>query len=117
MQTATIFAVSIFLAFLTESMVEFVFGEIANHVPKLEPYKWLLMYVSMGVGLVLSFHYQIDLVATLIRILGDTHPDEWHGLALSGLAIGRGANYIHQLISTYFPKPAVRFQPNNPMKG
>lgn len=104
-ETATIFAVSIFLAFLVESMVEYIFGEIINHVPVLEKFKWLLMYVSMAAGLVLSFHYQIDLVATLIRAMGGNHLNEAHGMVLSGLAIGRGANYIHQLVSQYFPKP------------
>lgn len=104
--TAT-FAVALFLAFLVESMVEFVFGAIADHVEALKPFRWLLMYIALGVGIGLAFHYQLDLVATLIRIVSgvEAAPDPF-GMTLSGMAIGRGANYVHQLVSTYFPKPA-----------
>ena len=55
--------VILFMAFLVEGMVEYFFGEIANHVPALEQWKWMLMYVAAAVGIVAAF---FGLVFTLL---------------------------------------------------
>jgi len=94
----------LFMAFLVEGMVEYFFGEIANHVPALEQWKWLLMYVAAAVGIVAAFIYQFDLIALIASWLEVELNASPFGIVLTGLAIGRGANYIHQIISTYFPK-------------
>ena len=96
--------VILFMAFLVEGMVEYFFGEIANHVPALEQWKWLLMYVAAGVGVAAAFIYQFDLIALIASWLEVELNASPFGIVLTGLAIGRGANYIHQIISTYFPK-------------
>ena len=94
----------LFMAFLVESLVEYFFGEIANHVPALEQWKWLLMYVAAAVGIVAAFIYQFDLISLIASWLEVELNASPFGIVLTGLAIGRGANYIHQIISTYFPK-------------
>lgn len=99
-----VFAISTVLGFLVESFTEYFFGQIANQVPKLAPYKWLLIYLSAAFGLVVAIHYKVDLVASLMRVFGLDHPNEIHGMVLSGLGIGRGANFIHELWSKFFPK-------------
>lgn len=96
-QLAVIFA----LAFLTESLVEYLFGEIANHSDKLAPFKWLLMYIAAAVGVGVSFWYQLDLIA----MIGESAITPV-GVIFTGLIIGRGANYAHQFVSQYFPKSA-----------
>ena len=50
MTVLAILAVIFLLAFLTESLVEYLFGALVDHVPALTSYKWLLMYIAAGVG-------------------------------------------------------------------
>ncbi|KKW13383.1 MAG: hypothetical protein UY48_C0001G0004 [Candidatus Gottesmanbacteria bacterium GW2011_GWB1_49_7] len=88
-------ALALALAFLTESMVEYLFGQIIDQV-NLDKLRWLLTYVAAAVGVGLAFYYQLDLLA----LIGDSVPSSV-GFLLSGLVIGRGANYLHGFVSTY----------------
>lgn len=87
------------LTFLTESFTEYVFGTIFNKIPKIEPYKWTLMYLAMAAGIGLAFYYTIDLIAMIPPGSEITTV----GIVLSGLAIGRGSNFLHQFVSQFFP--------------
>lgn len=100
MSVTAILAVSLALAFLTESMVEYVFGTIADHVEKLKPYKWTLIYVALLVGVGLSWYYQLDLIA----LVAEQEPGQV-GYIMTGLIVGRGANYLHDFVSAYLLKP------------
>jgi len=101
----SILAVIFLLAFLTESLVEYLFGAIVEHVPALDPYRWLLMYVAAGVGVTGSFIYQFDLLHLLGDYVSAEIPVHWFGVLLTGLSIGRGSNYLHDLVKKYFVKP------------
>lgn len=101
----SILAVIFLLAFLTESLVEYLFGAIVDHVQVLLPFKWLLMYVAAGVGVLGAFIYKFDLLHLLGDYVGALIPIHWFGIALTGLAIGRGAGYLHDLVKKYFVKP------------
>lgn len=96
------------LAFVTESMTEYIFGQAANHIPKLEPLKWLLVYVPLVPGIGLAFFYKIDLVWLLAQALNDqlgiSLPIQlsWVGMVITGLSIGRGSNYVHDLATRFF---------------
>jgi hypothetical protein len=63
-----------------------------------------LRYVSMLVGIALAFAYRADLLLWFGFAA-------WHpaiGMALTGILIGRGSNYMHDLVDRYFqptPKP------------
>lgn len=97
-------AVSFALAFLTESLVEYLFGTPMDKLPKLCPYRWLLMYISVGVGVGLALFYQLDLIAIIAQASGvalDLTASTPVGMVLTGLGIGRGANYLSQFVSTY----------------
>lgn len=87
------------LTFLTESFTEYIFGTIFDKVPKLIPYKWTLMYLAMLAGVGLAFYYSVDLIA-LLPPGSEVTPV---GIVLSGLAIGRGSNFLHQFVSQFFP--------------
>ncbi len=91
-------AVTFSLAFLCESMTEYIFGTPFDKFPKFQPFKWALMYVSAGLGIGIAHFYQLDLVA----LIGQTGPT-WVGVTLTGLGIGRGANFVHQFVAQYFP--------------
>lgn len=101
-----ILAVIFLLAFLVESLVEYLFGKVVDNIPALTPYKWGLMYVSAIVGVVGAFIYGFDLLYLLGQFVGAGIPSTGFGVALTGLAIGRGANYLHDLVDKYFVKPA-----------
>ena len=96
MTTAQIFGLSLALAFLCESSVEYFLGQIVKHLPKLQHLSWLLMYVSLAAGIGLCFYYRMDLI-TVITNQGGTQL----GYILSGLIVGRGGNYVHDFWSMY----------------
>ena len=98
METAKLIAVMLALAFLSESLVEYLFGTAADKISAITPYKWTLMYVSAGVGVGLSIHYGLDVIALLLGTAAT-----WVGVTLTGLIIGRGANFVHQFVSKYIP--------------
>jgi hypothetical protein len=95
------------LAFVVESMVEYLFGQLLDNVPKLKPLQWLLVYVPLAPGIGLAFFYRIDLVWLMGQQVQATMAVElpiqisWVGMLLSGLAIGRGSNYVHDLASKF----------------
>ena len=99
MGTIQVIAASLALAFLAESMVEYLFGSLVDHVPALDKFRWTLMYVSAGVGVGLAFFYELDIIRLITA--EDITPV---GMILSGLMIGRGANFVHQFVASYLPK-------------
>ena len=54
------------------------------------------MYVAAIAGVGLAIFYQLDLLA----LIGELAPSTV-GYVLTGLIIGRGANYLHDFVSTY----------------
>jgi hypothetical protein len=105
-----ILAVIFLLAFLVESLVEYFVGQLFDRLPALQPYKWLLMYVAAAVGVGGAFLFGFDLLYLLGNYLGAEWPalasPSWYGMALTGLAISRGANYLHDLVGKYFSREA-----------
>lgn len=108
MPVQALLAISFSLAFLTESMVEYVAGKPFDQIPALQPHKWLLMYLSLGVGVGLSFFYQLDMIAAIAEIAGQAMQPSWVGFLLTGLGLGRGANYLHDFVTAYVIKPAQK---------
>jgi hypothetical protein len=95
-----VIALSLALAFLTESMVEYLFGTLADHVPALGAFRWALMYIAAAVGVGLALYYRLDLLA----LIAEDAPTNV-GMVLTGLIVGHGANYLHQFVSKYLPGP------------
>lgn len=112
MDVIAILAVVMLLAFLVESFTEYVFGQIFEHIPRFKPYAWTLMYIAMLIGIIGAFVYRIDLIHLLSKFLTSESPVNLiipihpMGMILTGLAIGRGSNFIHDLISRFFGKSA-----------
>ena len=96
-------AVAFALSFIAESGVEYILGTPFEKVPKLQPFKWLLMYAGLAAGVGMSWYYQTDLIS-LIQVAaqgeGAVTP---LGVILTGLVVGRGANFLHQFVSQYLP--------------
>ncbi len=91
------------LAFLIETLVEALFGRIVDHVPALLPYKWALIYVAVAAGIAGAWVYQFDVIYLASRFMEAPVNITPFGMIVTGIAIGMGAGYIHQIISTYFP--------------
>ena len=98
-----IMLVIFFLSFVTESTVEYVLGTPLDKVEKLKPWKWVLMYVSAAGGVGLAWYFQTDLIYLLSEVAEAGIDKSPVGYVLTGLMIGRGANFLHQTVSNYFP--------------
>ena len=99
-------ALILFLAFMvTEGIVEFFVGKPFEKIPKLTPYQWTLMYVSAAFGVGLAIYYKLDLIALLSSYLkmDPVILSGPVGQVLTGLSIGRGASFIHQIMDKFFP--------------
>jgi hypothetical protein len=63
----------------------------------------LIRYVSAGVGMLLCVAYRADLLA----LAGLTTNMPVVGSLITGIVVGRGANYLHDLVSQWAKKPAL----------
>jgi hypothetical protein len=99
-----VLSIAFLITFLVETLTEYLFGTPMDKIPQLAPYKWLLMYIAAIFGVLLAFFYKIDLVALLKNLIRDSEIEAtWVGMVLTGLAMGHGSNYLHQLVSQFFP--------------
>jgi len=104
----TIVLLVLALAFVAEAMTEYLFGwafdlwEAANPiVARAEPLK----YVAAAMGVGLAFAYRLDLIGWAF---GVQPSPAWIGVLITGLAIGRGANFVHDFAERYL---GVNFNP------
>lgn len=111
MKVVALIALIMLLAFLVESIVEYFFGKIVEKVPALQPYAWVLIYVAMVIGIGGAWVYHFDLIYLLSLFMEETLsvqldlPTTWLGITLTGMGIGRGANFIHDIWKRFFVKP------------
>lgn len=78
------------LAFLAESFTEYVFGQFVEG--------GIIKYVALAVGVVLSVNFQADIFAEYFGLVS-TIP--YFGIVLTGMVLGRGANYLHDFARKY----------------
>jgi hypothetical protein len=94
------------LALMVESIVEYFIGPVFDKTARLQPYKWCLMYIAAGVGILGCFFYRFDMIYFLGYYLavGDAAfaGPSWLGMLLTGLTVGRGSNAVHDLIMKFF---------------
>lgn len=104
-EAAAVVLVTGLFAFLIESMTEYLFGILVDCFPKLDPGRKALPFIPLFLGVMVMFYYNIDLVAVMVNLLPEQHMENNPiGIVFTGMMVGRGANFIHQLMSTYFPK-------------
>ena len=95
------FLLALALAFITESMTEYIFAVWFDLAAK----RWPVLveiaplrYVAMLVGVGLAFAYQLDLLYAAFGVVAGA---PYVGILITGLAIGRGANWLHDFASRY----------------
>lgn len=81
------------LAIVVERITELVFGTAFDKVPKLAPFKWALMYIAIILGVAAALTFQLDLLSAAGL------PASVLGQILTGVAIGGGANFVHDLFA------------------
>ena len=116
-ETLATFAGILILATLVESLVEYLVKPI--FLPKDPPQPdtsseegdkplvplspatrvLLLRYISAGTGMLLCLAYRADLLA----LAGLTTHTPVVGSLITGIVVGRGANYLHDLVSRWTP--------------
>ena len=108
MNVLAVLLLILFVAWLVEALVEYAFGTFADHIPVLAPYKWLLAYVAMGVGILGAWIYKFDLIYLLSEYAGAGLLKTTFGIVLTGIGIGKGSNFINDILDKFFlkPKPA-----------
>ena len=82
------------LAALVEALMEHLIAPLADTVTPPDQEHWRelgMRYLAALVAIALCFTYRADLFA----ILGIQSPWPWVGYLLTGLVIGRGANWVH----------------------
>jgi hypothetical protein len=82
---------AIFLALVNERLVEYFIAPLFDRF--YEEGRWLLMYVALVTGALLSFLARVDLMAVAGVDLGS-----WGNLIVSAIIVGGGANLIHDLL-------------------
>lgn len=82
----------LFLATLIEGMITYIFGDKENRTDN----RNYLKYVSLGLGVALAIIYKVDILAMAGLVTGNPIIN----YVLSGMIIGRGSNYVNDLIGT-----------------
>lgn len=93
MEILASFAIILTLAFLTESLTEYFFGDL---LARRAAGPLVLKYLAAGVGVALALAYRIDLLRDLFGIAPGV---PFVGEVLTGLILGRGANYVHDFLA------------------
>ncbi len=97
--------IAFFLAFISESLVEYFLGKPFDRFEILKPFKWMLLYASAVVGVYLAYNYKIDFLVMVPQVLAEeAQPATDLGMFLSGCLIGQGAEVLHKTISKYLIK-------------
>jgi uncharacterized membrane protein (UPF0182 family) len=92
------------LAFLVETIVEFLFGTVAGFFPAWQcdqrTKTSIIQTAAVMVGAGGAFLYRFDILYLygVYSQIPDI-PITAYGIAITGIAIGKGSNYIHELIS------------------
>lgn len=59
--------------------------------------EWFKPYAALLLGLLVAAGFQADIFTPLAVAVGLEPLSPWFGLVLTGVAIGRGSNYIHDI--------------------
>lgn len=81
----------VLLSTLIEGLITYLFGKTSEE----QPARPWLKYISLVFGILVSFAYRVDIIA--MTGLVSVYP--FVGYIMSGLIIGRGANYLNDIFS------------------
>lgn len=111
-----VIGIIIVLANILESLVEAIFGMWIDFFPVMKPYKTpTLKTIAWLLGVGVAFGFQLDLMgyiaATIASVTGQgftISAPSWLLYLLTGLTMGQGSSYIHQLLDRIAPQSSDR---------
>lgn len=90
----------LFLAIFCEGSIAFFYTDVIRLLGDLTFTDFLRQYsaryIALILGLLLAFGFSVN-IPELLRLEAIA---PWVGIAVTGVVIGRGANYIHDVLST-----------------
>jgi hypothetical protein len=121
LQVLAMLIVILLLAFIIETLVEALLGKPLEKAG-LKAWSWALMYVAVAVGVAAAWFYQFDLIYLLGAFLEDVIqqpiaiPKTSFSVVITGISIGMGSAYIHDLLKRFFRQDVIE-QPPEPLPG
>ena len=92
----------LFFAWLSREILEAILAPLFDHIPFLAQFKWMQIYIAMGVAVGLAFFYQLDIIFVIGGYINIDWPPftevTWVGEVITGAVVGLGANFVHLLI-------------------
>lgn len=79
-----------FFALLIERLVE----KFIKPIQAAQPYA---AYIALVLGVVLAAGFQLDIFTAVAASIGGDALTPWVGIILTGLAIGGGSNFLHDI--------------------
>lgn len=83
-----------FLSLVTERIVEQFVAPLVDRYPNI---KWILPYIALLMGSLVTAAFGVDLFTPLAESLGLVPVSKSVGLVLSGLVVGGGSSFLHDL--------------------
>ena len=102
-----IVALLTFVAFVNEAIVEYLAASWLKLVIKDAERRAVVLRWTAGViGIFFCALWGVDLMSAVVSAFGfeplHTRMAFWFGIVMTGLMIGRGANWLHDLAKTWF---------------
>ena len=93
----SVLSLSIFFATLNERLNELMVKPLVNLAPGSKFASLTTPYLAMLTGVLLAIAFQIDIITPLVAALELAIPSPWPGLIVTGLLIGAGSNFLHDI--------------------
>ena len=102
-----IVALLIFAAFVIEAIVEYLAASWLKLVIKSAEWRAVaLRWTAGAIGIFFCSIWGVDLMSAVVSAFGfeplHTQTAFWFGIVMTGLMIGRGANWLHDLAKQWF---------------
>jgi len=87
-------AALLFWSAAVERFTELVLAPVIDRKPEFKPY---IIYGTLGFGVLVAFGFGVDSIGPLMESFGVSPPVSWAGTLATGLVIGAGSNFIHDI--------------------
>jgi len=105
--------IALLLAFMVETLVEFLFADVFGFIYERYPFLARIQakkFIAIGISIAYALFYQLD----FLYLMGVFLEIDWqplasvkiHGMIISGIAVGMGSTYLHDMIRKFFVKPS-----------
>jgi len=93
----SVFTLALFFATLNERLNEMVVKPLAQITPGSQVISLMSPYLAMLTGILFAIAFQVNIITPLIAELGIAILSPWPGLIVTGLLIGAGSNFLHDV--------------------